>query len=366
MQITAAVISEAGSAFELQPLELEKPRSHELLVKLVGVGVCHTDVIFRYQEIPSPLPAVFGHEGSGIVVAVGDSVTEFSPGDHVVMSYAYCGKCPACLQGMYYRCTQALMANFGCCRLDGSSPLAGAKGRVHGNFFGQSSFATYTVAEERTVVKVAKDAPLEILGPLGCGIQTGSGAVINTLAPKAGSSIVIFGCGAVGLSAIMAARLVGCAGIIAVDLNEQRLDLARSFGATTALNPSNTDDVVAAIHQATAGGADYAVECTGNANVLRQAVDAIAAHGVCAVVGASAAGTEVSLDMNSLMLGRTVRGVIEGDAIPKNFIPALIDLNRQGRFPFDRLISTYAFGDINKAFEDVEKGRVVKAVLLFD
>lgn len=365
MKVTAAVLKQSGENFNLEDVQLEEPRDDELLVKMVGVGVCHTDVMLKHQQISSPLPVVLGHEGSGVVVKVGSKVTEFAPGDHVVMSYGFCGKCPACMEGQYFRCRHAMQANFGCCRMDGSTPLSNEAGPVHGHFFAQSSFSTYTLAEEKTAVKVPNDLPLELLGPLGCGLQTGSGAVINTLAPKVGSSIVVFGCGAVGLSAVMAAMVCGCTRIIAVDFNPSRLALASELGATYCLNPAEHDDLITSIMTIT-GGADYSVECVGNPKVLRQAVDCLAAHGACAMVGATAVGTEVNLDMNSLMMGRSIKGVIEGDAVPKTFIPTLIELYQQGRFPLDKLIKTYSFFDINQAFADVEAGGVIKAVLLFD
>jgi aryl-alcohol dehydrogenase len=233
---------------------------------------------------------------------------------------------------------------------------------IHGNFFGQSAFADYALAEERNVVKVPEDVPLEILGPMGCGVMTGAGAVINALKASAGTSIAIFGTGTVGMSAVMGAVVCGCTKIIAVDIHPDRLELAKELGATHVVNAGDGDPVQA-IMDITGGGPNYSLECVGNPAVFRQAVDVLPLLGVCGLCGVVAPGTEVSLNMDLIMNGRTVRGVIEGDAIPDLFIPKLIELYSQGRFPFDRLITFYPFNDINKAVEDMEKGLVIKPIL---
>jgi aryl-alcohol dehydrogenase len=209
---------------------------------------------------------------------------------------------------------------------------------------------------------VSGDAPLEILGPLGCGIQTGAGAVLNTLHPKAGSSIAIFGTGSVGLSAIMAAVVVGCTAIIAIDINPARLKLAKELGATHTINPNETNPVEA-IQEITGIGVNYSLETTGLPQVFRQAADSLALLGVCGLLGLAPLGTEVSFDMNNILFGRTIRGIIEGDSIPDLFIPKLIQLYLQGRFPFDRLISFYNLEQINQAAADSLQGTAIKPVL---
>ena len=236
---------------------------------------------------------------------------------------------------------------------------------IHGNFFNQSSFATYALAAERNIVKVRKDVDLALLGPLGCGIQTGAGGVMNALHPYAGSSIAVFGAGSVGLSAVLAAAVCGCAIIIAVDINEDRLKFAKQLGATHTINPQNTDPI-AEIQKITGSGVLYSLECTGLPKVFRQAVDCLTLTGVCGFIGVAPLGTEVSLDMNGILFGRTVRGIIEGDSIPDIFIPRMVDLYAQGRFPFDKMITFYKFDEINKAAEDSEKGKVLKPVLRFE
>ena len=233
---------------------------------------------------------------------------------------------------------------------------------IHSNFFGQSSFANYALAAEVNLVKVDKEVPLDILGPMGCGVMTGTGAVINALKAGPGDSIAVFGTGTVGMSAIMGALVSGCTTIIAVDLNDKRLELAKTLGATHTINASKSNPVEK-IRELTGGGVRYSLECVGNPAVLRQAVDCLGLQGVCGILGAVAPGTPVELDMDLVMNGRTVRGIIEGDAIPEIFIPKLIQLYRQGRLPFDRLIKSYAFDEINQAVADMEKGDVIKPIL---
>lgn len=362
MKITAAVTPAQSQPFKLQELTLDDPQPTEVLVKIVATGMCHTDLVVRDQFYPVPLPAVLGHEGAGVVESVGSMVTKVRPGDSVVLSYKACSHCSSCLEGYPGYCLDFFGQNLGMSRADGSKTLASDGEPVNGCFFGQSSFATYALAYEDNVVKVDTDTPLELLGPLGCGIQTGAGAVMNSLQPRAGSSIAVFGTGSVGLSAIMAANAVGCGTIIAVDLQESRLNKAMEVGATHTVN-GGTEDSVAVIQELTGGGVDFSLEATANPQVLRQAVDSLAIRGICGVIGAAPLGTEVSLDTNSIMFGRTVRGIMEGDSVPDVFIPRLIDLYSQGRFPFDSLVKYYDLADINQAAEDSESGDVIKPIL---
>ncbi|MEQ4723660.1 NAD(P)-dependent alcohol dehydrogenase [Nonomuraea sp. B19D2] len=365
MRITAALTATQGAPFALTSLELDDPRPGEVVVRMASSGVCHTDLIVRDQWYPVPLPAVLGHEGAGVVEAVGDGVTYVAPGDHVVLTFSSCGGCRMCAQGRQAYCDQFFACNFAGSRLDGSMTLHRESGDVHGVFFGQSAFATYALATERNVVKVDRDAPLELLGPLGCGIQTGAGGVLNSLKPPAGSSIAVFGAGSVGISAVMAAVVAGCTTVVAIDLNDQRLELAKELGATHVINAAD-GDTVASLRDLTGGlGVDYTVETTAVPAVLRQAVDALNQGGTCGLIGAAALGTEVSIDMSALLFGRVLRGIVEGDSVPRLFIPKLVDLYLQGRFPFDRLIKTYAFEAINQAVEDSEKGTTLKPVLTF-
>lgn len=365
MRFNAAVVRAKGGPFKIECVSVEDPRDHEVLVRIAGVGVCHTDIVVRDQYFPTPLPAILGHEGAGVVERVGSKVTKVAVGDHVVLSFASCGECANCLSGKPGYCPDLYGRNFTGARPDGTSPCCDAHGsRLSSYFFSQSSFGEFALATERNVVKIRKDVPLEIMGPLGCGIQTGAGAVINALKPGAGTSIAVFGVGSVGLAAVMAARAVGCTTIIAVDLNTNRLEQARELGATHIVNGGSTD-AVAAIREITGGeGAQYTLECTGLPKVARQAVDSLRLTGTCGIIGVAPLGTEVALDMNGLLFGRTVRGIIEGDAVPDIFIPQMIELWRQGNFPFDRLIRKFPLSAIEEAVHLSESGDVLKAVLI--
>jgi len=362
MEIRAAVTFEQSGEFKIEPVELSEPNDNEVLVRIVAAGICHTDMAARDQHLPVPLPSVLGHEGAGVVEKVGAGVTEVEPGDHVALSWMCCGACPSCQSGQDPYCENFLALNFGGVRPDGTTTLKQGDQVIHGNFFGQSVFAEYALAEERNVVKLPKDVPLEIMGPMGCGIQTGAGAVINALNARPGTSIAVFGVGPVGMSAVLAAVVCGCTNIIAVDLSPERLETAAELGATHTIN-AGEGNPVEAIQEITGGGPNYSLECVGNPAVLRQAVDVLPLLGVCGVLGVVPPGTEVTLDNFLIMNGRTVRGIIEGDAIPKLFIPQLIELYKQGRFPFDRMITFYPFEEINQAVEDMEKGKVIKPVL---
>ncbi|MEQ8515075.1 MAG: NAD(P)-dependent alcohol dehydrogenase [Chromatocurvus sp.] len=362
MDINAAIIDKQSGEFFCDRVELADPGPGEVLIEIAGCGICHTDLVCRDQYFPVPLPCVFGHEGSGVVQAVGPGVTKVAPGDHVVLTYKSCGHCVNCLKGAAPYCLDLYGQNFAGLRPDGTTALSRGGEPLHGHFFHQSSFATYALAHEQNTVKVSRDAPLELLGPLGCGIQTGAGAVMNSLRPQAGESIAIFGAGSVGLSAVMAARLVGCGRIIVVDLQSDRLELAMELGATDTIN-AGSDDPVAAIVEMTGGGANYSLECTGLPQVLRQAVDSLILTGVCGVIGVAPLGTEVSLDVAGILFGRTVRGIIEGDSDRDVFIPRLVDLYQQGRFPFDKLVKYYSLDQIQQAVEDTEAGKVLKAIV---
>jgi len=362
MKITAAVIREKSGPFSIEQLQLDEPKDDEVLVRIVGAGVCHTDLVCRDQYFPVPLPSVFGHEGSGVVEKVGARVKKVQPGDHVVLSYLTCGSCSPCQTGQIGYCHNLYGANFIGTRMDGSHTLKKGKEVIYGAFFNQSSFASHALATERNVVKVRKDVPLEILGPLGCGIQTGAGAVMNSLHPYAGTSIAIFGTGSVGISAVMGAVVCGCTTIIAVDLKDERLRLAKQFGATHTVNAAQTDPVKA-IQEITGTGVQYSLDMTGNPAATRQAVDCLTLTGTCGLVGVAPLGTETKIDMNSILFGRNLRGIIEGDSIPDIFIPRLIELYTQGRFPFDKMIKFYSLSDIQKAADDSEKGETLKAVV---
>lgn len=361
MKIQAAVIHEKDGPFRIEDVELAPPRTGEILVKIVASGVCHTDEVVQHQMIPVPLPAVLGHEGSGVVQEVGECVTEFSPGDRVGFSFGSCGCCASCRSAHPHACDEFNAINFGGVMSDGTRRLS-QNGREVSSFFGQSSFATYAVVNQNSAVKVEDDIDLALVGPLGCGIQTGAGAVLNRLRPAFGSTLVVFGCGTVGMSAIMAARIAGCAKIIAVSGTPSSLELARELGATHGINRKETDDVVAAIKDITRGGAHYAIDTTGVPAIIKKALACLRFMGSAVVLGV--AGDMTINVMDELMAeAKSLIGVVEGDSMPKVFIPQLLEYYRMGRFPFDRLVTYYDFADINQAFEDSHHGKVIKAVL---
>jgi len=365
MQITAAVARAKKAPLTIEEITLGEPRADEVLVRLVAAGICHTDISMRDHLIyPVPHPVVLGHEGAGIVERIGVGVTRVVPGDAVILASAFCGHCPSCDAGFPIYCYEFHERNFEGTRIDGSSPLSKGKEVIY-YYQGQSSFATHAVLRERSVVKVPKDAPLEMLGPFGCGIMTGAGAVINSLGVDIDHSVAVFGTGSVGLSAIMAAKLVGAGTIIAVDLVDARLELARELGATDTIN-SGRQSAPEAVRKILPLGVDFIVDTTANPTVLREAVALLALRGTLGLVGGAPKGLEFPLDVQHMLTGgRTVRGIIEGDANPDIFLPKLVDLFVKGKFPIDRLVTFYPFARINDAIADSLSGKVVKPILRF-
>ncbi|MET7654637.1 MULTISPECIES: NAD(P)-dependent alcohol dehydrogenase [unclassified Streptomyces] len=362
----AAVVESGGAPFTLSEVVLDDPAPHEAVVRLVAAGLCHTDLGVASGGLPFPLPGVLGHEGAGVVEAVGSAVTGVAPGDHVVLSFTSCGDCRNCHGGHPAYCATWLPMNLiGGRRADGTSTISRDGEPLGGHFFGQSSFAERALVDERSLVKVDPDVPLESIAPLGCGVQTGVGAVWNVLKPSTGSTIVVLGAGAVGLSAVMAAALSPATTIIAVDRVAERLELAKELGATHTVDAGQAT-LGEAVAEITGGqGADGIVETTGNTAVLRQGVDALAARGTLVVVGAPPFGSEVALDVNGLLGGKRVVGLTLGDSETQTFIPALVELVKAGRLPLDRLIGTYPFADIDQAVRDMTAGKTIKPVLTF-
>jgi len=352
-KIQAAVLRTKGGPLNIESLELEGPRDDEVLVRLVATGICRTDIHMCDDWDEGADPVVLGHEGAGVVAQAGKSVKGVRRGDRVVLSYQSCGRCRHCRRGHPPDCEHFYEANFGFRRLDGSNALH--RSGVRGHFFGQSSFATHALATARNIVKVPKDLRLEVLAPLGCGLQTGAGTVMNSLKVASGASIAIFGTGAVGLAAVMAARIVGADPIIGVDINPVRLELALELGATHAIDNSH-EAVASRIAAITGGGVDYVLEITGNRKMYQLATEVLNPRGTVAIF-TGATGTK------SLPGGRKTLGIIEGDAVPQLFIPKLIALYQAGQFPFDRLVKFYDFSEINQAIADARRGETVKPVL---
>ena len=352
-EIQAAVLRKKGGPLKIESLEMEGPRDDEVLVRIVATGICHTDIDYCDDWDAAAKPVVLGHEGAGVVEEVGRGVQGVKRGDHVVLSFQSCGRCGPCRSGQPTACRRFYEANFGFRRLDGSNALQ--RSGVRGHFFGQSSFATHSLATERNLVKVSRDLPLDILSPLGCGIQTGAGTVMNSLGVSKRTSIAIFGTGAVGLAAVMAARIVGANPIIGVDHNPMRLELALELGATHVMD-SRHADVVSRISDITGGGVDYVLETTGSPRMLQLAVDVLNPRGIVALFTGESGP-------DSLLGGRKTISIVEGDAVPQLFIPKLISLYREGLFPFDRLEKFYRFSEINRAIADAKRGDTIKPVL---
>ncbi len=356
MKIRAAVVREKSGPFLMEEIDLDDPRDDEVVVRIVASGLCHTDLVARDQYMPITLPAVLGHEGAGVVEKVGARVKKVAPGDHVVSSYLSCGSCSSCLSGQPTYCLNFFPCNFSGSRTDGSITMSKDGQPVHGSFFTQSSFASHALMMERNVVRVSKDVPLEKLAPLGCGIQTGAGGVMNSLKVKPGSSIAIFGTGSVGLSAIMAARVVGSTTIIAVDVNSERLNTAKELGATHLVNSSQTNPVEE-IRRITGNGAHYSLECTGIPDVLSQSLDCLALTGVAGLIGVAPFGARVSLDCQNILNGRTVRGIVEGDSIPDIFIPRLIEPLYTRAFPLRQNVEVLSFRPDQRGCRGFGKGK---------
>lgn len=364
MEVKAAVARTPGGDFTIERLTLSDMRPDEVLVRVVATGLCHTDIVVRDQLLPTPLPAVLGHEGAGIIEAIGDDVSSVAVGDPVVMGFAACRACPQCLAGEPAYCRDFAALNFGGCRADGSICLHDGDAPVSSHFFGQSSFASHAIVAARNVVKVAANAPLPLLGPLGCGIMTGAGAVMKALKMVRGETILITGGGPVGLSAVMAARASNAAAIIVADPLEGRRTIALELGATNVIDVAagDTGDQLRAILPK---GVDCVLDTSGAVPAIHAGVTALAPRGRLAIVGVpKALDAAITLNILQLLsLGISICGVTEGNADPQTFLPELIALNAQGLFPFEKLMKTYRLEDINRAIIDQHEGRCVKAVL---
>jgi aryl-alcohol dehydrogenase len=365
MKFTAALLQDGQNAFNLGQVSLGDLRPDEVLVRMVAAGICHTDLSVRDGHVPVPRPVVLGHEGSGVVERIGSAVSKVAVGDPVALTFMSCGTCPACASALPPYCSQFTPLNFSGLRADGSSALSREGGRVGGHFFGQSSFAEYSVANQRNVVAVRPDVELDKIGPFGCAIQTGAGAILNVLKPKAGDSVVVLGGGGVGLSAVMAAAVMECAPIIVVEPRAERRGLALSVGATAAIDPTGVD-LTEAILAATGAGAHTVFDTTGVVAVIDAAIESLGRRGTLGLVGMHGMAARSTFSVVNLMRkGAAIRGIIEGDSNPDVFLPHLVDLFVQGRFPVDRMMKLYDFESIDAAVADQISGAVIKPVLKF-
>lgn len=367
MKIRAAVVEEKGHEYKIMNVSLADPQGTDILVRIVAAGLCRSDYGERNGNSLS-FPNVLGHEGSGIVEKVGDGVKSVKPGDHVILSYGYCQSCKGCAEGHPSSCDHWMDINNSGKNARGEYVLHKEDGTPLNNFFNQSSFATYSLVDESNAVRVDKDIDLRLLGPLGCGLGTGSGAVLSVLKPKAGESIAVFGTGAVGFAALMSAKIVGCSTIIAIDINEERLRNAKELGATHIINSSkNSDSVAEDIRDITGGvGVNYAIDTSGFVPIMKQAMSCVTSGGTFVPLAVTKQNFEVNTFFELVFGNKKIVGCLIGDTIPKLHLNNLIDFYRKGQFPFDRFVQYYDFDDIIQAEKDSVSGKVLKSVIVMD
>lgn len=366
MKTTIALAPGPHRPFELVEAELDAPREDEILVRIVAAGLCHTDVSVRDMLPEEMFPRVFGHEGAGVVEQVGADVTGVQVGDHVLLSFHSCGRCQRCLAGEVGYCDETMVLNYLGTRADFTTTLSRDGQPVSGSFFGQSSFATHALTYAQNTVVVDKSLDLTRIAPYGCGFQTGAGAVMNRLKPGPGDSLVVYGAGAVGLAALAAGRALGVETLVAVDLQQGRLDLAaRLYGAVGIKGDEPGEaGLVAAVKEATGGGATHAVDTTGVVGVVKDAALALAIKGTLCTLALGA--PELTFDAVDLFQnGKSIVGSMEGESNPQVMVPELLALASAGQFDVDELVVTYPFAEINTAIEDSLSGKVVKPVLVW-
>jgi Zn-dependent alcohol dehydrogenase len=366
----ALVLPIIKGRLKLQQVRLSTLQQHEILVEIHATGICHTDLSCMDGMLPISTPAVLGHEGAGIVLDAGSSVTHVAKGDKVLLSINTCQKCPNCLAGHPNYCEQGMPRNFGGCRLSDGSTTISTMGEKEGeqiscfsSFFGQSSFSRHAIVDQSCVVKVPMDTDLKLFAPLGCGISTGVGAVLNTLDVKEGTSLAVFGVGSVGLSAVMAGKLRKAGTIIAIDLNPARLELATRLGATHIVDGKNSN-VVEEIKKHAPNGVIYAVDCTGASTVIERMMESLAVRGRAAQVGLASPDKTVPIKiLQHLLRGQEYVGCAGGDSVASEMLPFLMAQQRAGNFPLEQIVSYYEIKDHAKAFEDSRSGKAIKAVL---
>jgi aryl-alcohol dehydrogenase len=361
MRFRAAVLRSYESRFALEEVILNTgPADGEVLVEIAGCGMCRTDLAVRRSAGRSPLPAVLGHEGAGVVMETGGPHTGLSKGDHVVLSFDSCGRCRNCMHAASAYCEHFALLNLFGGRKENAARFTDAAGnQLAPRWFGQSSFAEYAVVPARNAVRADPSLPVELLGPLGCGFLTGAGTIFNSFGVGPGDTLAVFGAGAVGLAAVMAAAASGAV-TLAVDRHSERLALAERFGAIP-LHAASAN-LSRRIQQLTGGGAQYALDTTASIELINEALRALRPTGHLAL--AARLHTALPLEPGTLDRGRKISHVCEGDAVPGLLIPRLIGLWQAGRFPFDELVRTYPLADINEAERDCDAGRVVKPLLI--
>ncbi|CAM4202768.1 NAD(P)-dependent alcohol dehydrogenase [Lacicoccus alkaliphilus] len=365
MEIKSALVNGTGEDYEIETVKLSEIQDDEIRVKMVASGICHSDEVARTGELPHPLPAILGHEGAGIVEEVGSYVKNIKAGDQVVLSYKYCGHCNHCLTGKPASCNSFASLNLDGKRSEGTYYFEKPDGTKINSYM-HSAFSTYSIVKQENVTVVDDDVDLRLVGPLGCGFMTGAGTVFNGLKPEAGSTIAVFGTGAVGMAALMAGKIAGCTKVIGIDIHDDRLELARELGATHVIN-SKTQDIEEEVNQLTGNqGINYIVDTTGVVPVIKTAISLLAKEGVIAPIAVQKGDLELNVLTELSVSNRSIIGVLMGNTIPQLTIKQLVELHRANRFPFDKLIEFYKFEDINQASQDSASGKTVKPVLIID
>ncbi|MFC3109051.1 S-(hydroxymethyl)glutathione dehydrogenase/class III alcohol dehydrogenase [Undibacterium arcticum] len=370
MKVRAAVAYQAGQPLVIEMVDLEGPKAGEVLVEIKATGVCHTDEFTRSGADPEGLfPAIFGHEGAGVVVEVGAGVTSLKPGDHVIPLYTpECRECKTCLSQKSNLCTAIRNTQGQGLMPDGTSRFSINGRKIH-HYMGCSTFANFTVMPAIALAKIRSDAPFEKVCYIGCGVTTGIGAVINTAKVEPGANVVVFGLGGIGLNVIQGARIAGANMIIGVDINPRRVELARRFGMTHFVNPKDMAeaDLVPHLVELTGGGADYSFECVGNTKLMRQALECChRGWGVSVVVGVAGAGQEIATRPFQLVTGRVWKGTAFGGARGRTDIPKIVDWYMEGKIEIDPLIThVMPLEDINRAIELMHSGESIRSVVVF-
>ena len=369
MKTRAAVAYEAGKPLTIEQVDLDGPKLGEVLVEIKASGICHTDEFTRSGADPEGLfPAIFGHEGAGVVVDVGPGVSSLAKGDHVIPLYTpECRQCKSCLSRKTNLCTAIRGTQGKGVMPDGSSRFS-LDGKMVHHYMGCSTFSNYTVLPEIALAKIRKDAPFDKVCYIGCGVTTGIGAVINTAKVEAGANVVVFGLGGIGLNVVQGARMVGANMIIGVDLNPARESLARKFGMTHFVNPKDVQgDLVANLVELTGGGADYSFECIGNVDVMRQALECChRGWGVSVIIGVAGSGQEIKTRPFQLVTGRKWMGTAFGGARGRTDVPRIVDWYMEGKINIDDLIThTMPLADINKGFDLMHAGESIRSVVVF-
>lgn len=367
MTTTEAAVLRGPRELDIERLHLDPPKDEEVRVKLRATGICGSDYRRYAGKVEAPYPIVLGHEGAGVVEAVGDDVTSVEPGDRVVLAFdGSCGSCHHCTVGDPSDCNRGLEIAFGGMLLDGTRRLHAEDGTGINHFFAQSSFARHAIVPDRTVVPVGNDVPLDRAALLGCGARTGIGAVLNTAGVRPGDDIAIFGCGGLGMSALVAAAAASASEIIAVDIFDSKLEAAKRLGATATVNATH-EDPREVVERRTGRGVDFAFEFVGNTDTMAQAFDATRQGGETIVAGATHPEATVEIPATDLLKNKKLQGTLGGDTRPHRDIPRYIDLYRQGDLDLDALLTkTYPLADIEEAFDAFEDGDVIRTAITFE